>query len=450
MKYRIIILALALFTFAGCGQEKKPDPNKPDKRPAIEEELLTNETTTEDPIKIRIFQYKEEISGSLEEACALYMKENPSIIIEVETLGEGYNETLKEKMATGQTVDIFNIQGLRDMELYKDKLEDLSDEPWVENAVEGVLDPVTDEKEIYGLPYGLEGYGLIYNKEIFEAAGINTLDLTNYEAIRNAFEQLQLKITAGELSEQFPDLVAVTQLPGAETWVTGGLTGNVVLSNEFKNVAEAFEATTVRLQYKDQFQKLIDLQADYSEYRNAKYLLNTITTQDEIRDLALEKVAVIQQGNWITPEISKLNNETVGKLAILPLPLFNINENSISVGVPMYWCVNKEVPDINKKAAKDFLNWLYKSEEGKLIITNNFGFIPPFTNYMDYSVKDVLGNAVVKYIKAGQVTNWVFSGLPEGWTENSIGANIQNYLANTMSWKEVMDKAIKDFEAERQ
>ena len=38
--------------------------------------------------------------------------------------------------------------------------------------------------------------------------------------------------------------------------------------------------------------------------------------------------------------------------------------------------VNSNKSDDEKKAAKDFLNWLYTSDEGKKIIIEDCGFIP--------------------------------------------------------------------------
>lgn len=73
-------------------------------------------------------------------------------------------------------------------------------------------------------------------------------------------------------------------------------------------------------------------------------------------------------------------------------------EDSIPVGVPMYWVVNKDATDAQKAAAKDFLNWLYQSEEGKEIVVNEFNFIPAFTNYGDLQAKDGLSRSVQEYV----------------------------------------------------
>ena len=63
-----------------------------------------------------------------------------------------------------------------------DYVEDLSDQEWLKNAVDGSLDDVTLDGKVYGIPVSVEGYGLVYNKEIFKDAGIDASTLTKMGA----------------------------------------------------------------------------------------------------------------------------------------------------------------------------------------------------------------------------------------------------------------------------
>ena len=76
------------------------------------------------------------------------------------------------------------------------------------------------------------------------------------------------------------------------------------------------------------------------------------------------------------------------------------------------WCVNSKSSDADKACAKDFLNWLYQSEEGKKIVVEEFNFIPAYTNYGDIKPKDPLGATVNEYANAGKTAPWVFMGEP--------------------------------------
>ena len=312
------------------------------------------------------------------------------------------------------------------------------------------MDNVTVDGEVYGLPLAIEGYGLIYNKKIFEAAGIDASTLTTYDAIDKAFADLQKQIDEGKLAEEFPVLEAVEEYAAKESWIVGLHTNNVALSQEFKSAANAFNSKTVAYTYGDQLKDLIDLETKYTSSKDNLSLLNSVDYSTQVGGgLAIERVAVVQQGNWISSEVSNVSEDVLDNLGILPIPLKGVVEDSIAVGVSNYWCVNSKSSDAEKKAAKDFLNWLYQSDEGKEIVVNNLGFIPAFDNYDNVSISDPLSAEVKRYVDAGKTIPWVFSGQPSGW-DSKVAANIQNYLAGSMTWDEVIAQNISDWESMRE
>ena len=154
----------------------------------------TSEGSAEgDTVTINLYQNKSEIADPLQKAADAYTKEHPNVKINVESIqGNDYNTNLKAKLMGDNAVDIFalgdNITNMMDY------VEDLSAEPWVKNAVDGSIDDVTVDGKVYGLPVSVEGYGLVYNKEIFKDAGIDASTLTSYDAIDRAFANLQEQI----------------------------------------------------------------------------------------------------------------------------------------------------------------------------------------------------------------------------------------------------------------
>ncbi|PNB76563.1 ABC transporter substrate-binding protein, partial [Pseudomonas sp. FW305-BF6] len=86
-----------------------------------------------------------------------------------------YGAALKAEFAKGKGPDIFNNGGFQEAVTWKDKLEDLSKEPWVKNLYKGTEKPMTMNGKLYGMPMNTEGYGFIYNKDLFKKAGITTL-----------------------------------------------------------------------------------------------------------------------------------------------------------------------------------------------------------------------------------------------------------------------------------
>ena len=404
------------------------------------------------PAKVNIYQYKVEIADALEKAIKRYMELNPQVSINLETVGGGddYTGTLKAKMQSGEPATIFNIGGPADVNDWLSKLENLSDQPWVKEAVPGTLGGVTLDEKVYGMPVGIEGYGFVINKRIFEAAGVETDGLTGFDAIEQAFLDLQAKIDAGELKEQFPLLESVFEVPGKETWIQGRHTLNVAMNQEIPSLIAAFEAKTIKLKHSAEYKLIIDLMSDLTVHKDNKSFLNAIDYDTQVGGgLAIERVAAIQQGNWIYGDVKNVDPEVAAALDILPIALKGVVEDSIPVGVPKSWAVNKDAPDADKAAAKDFLNWLYQSEEGKKIVIDEFFFIPPFVNYEGLEPHDPLALAVMRFAQAGKTTPWVFGGFPSGWDKNVMGGGIQKYFAGEATWDEIVQEAIKTFEEAR-
>ncbi len=149
-----------------------------------------------------------------------------------------------------------------------DKLEDLSSEPWASQALEGVLSGVTVDGGVYGLPYNIEGYGLAYNKAIFEDAGIDASTIKDYASLDAALATLQTKIDNGDLKRKISIIRSTIEYAASETWVTGLHSSNIALANEFESSLEAFDAETLEFKHADAFKAYLDLNAKYSA--NAK------------------------------------------------------------------------------------------------------------------------------------------------------------------------------------
>ena len=56
---------------------------------------------------------------------------------------------------------------------------------------------------------------------------------------------------------------------------------------------------------------------------------------------------------------------------------------------------------------------------------------------------------ILAHVDAGKTIPWVFSGQPSGW-DSKVAANIQNYLAGSMTWDEVIAQNISDWESMRE
>lgn len=438
-----IVLALLIIagTFAACNNNNVT----PSQTGTNSTEQGASQSAANEPVSISILQYKVEIVDQLNAAIEAYRSVAPNVTITLETVGGGddIGPTLKARLQSGTLPTIYNVGGPADVELYEDYLEDLSDQPWVQNAAEGTLNNATKDGKIYGMPYAIEGFGFVINREIFETAGVDVTTMNSFEGIENAFKKVQEGIKDGSLKEKYPELEAVVELPAGESWVLGDHAANIALAPEFEeDPFKAAQATEVKWTYGDAYKDYIDLQIKYSKWADNPSGALAVTYADEVQGgIALERVACIQQGNWIYNDVATIDETVANKLTMVAAPVKGYKEDSIFTLIPMYWCVSSQAADAERQAAKDFLNWLYHSEEGMRITVEEFGFIPAFTSYGDMYPSDPLAQSIKTFVEEGKTMFAPFKGYPDGWATNVIGARVQGYIEGKLTWEEALKQA---------
>ncbi|MGM0877489.1 MAG: ABC transporter substrate-binding protein [Bacillota bacterium] len=397
-------------------------------------------TETEDQITIDVFQGKVEFNEQFNNLAEKYEEENPGVDINITSVGGGtdYIGSLKSQFSSGEEPEIFSIAGPSEAEQFKENLADLSDTEAAKAAIDGTLTAVTDGEKVQGLPFNQEGYGFIYNKEMFKKAGINPKEILTYDDLEKAVQTLDSK-------KEELGIEAVFALAAKEKWVVGNHLANVYFASEFNHdVLETFNAETVAFEKGSELQKMLDLQNKYSVQPS----LSLDYSQQVEEYFSLEQVAMIQQGNWIYPSVYEMDSEFAeNKIGILPIPVEGF-EGSLPVGIPNYWAVNSNSDEEVIQASKDFLDWLYTSETGKEAVLNDFKFIPAYEGYDTSKISDPISKEIYEYASAGKTIGWVFLGYPSAWGDD-LGANMQKYLSDEMTWDELEANSIKKWEEKR-
>nr|WP_284641305.1 ABC transporter substrate-binding protein [Paenibacillus chinjuensis] len=383
-------------------------------------------------VTLKMFQFKVEIAEPLAKLVAEYEKQNPGVKIQIETVGGGsdYGAALMAKFNSGDKPDIFNNGGFADMEKWLEHLEDLSDQPWVKDLVPVAKEPMTKAGKLYGQPLNLEGYGFLYNKDLFAQAGITETPKT-YSQLEDAAKKLQAKgITPfvngyGEwwvLGNHFVNLPFAYQ-PDPNAFIDGLNKGTAKIPGN-----AAF----------DNWVKLLDLQLTYG---NKNPLQTDYKTQ--VTEFATGKAAMTQQGNWTQLQLTETNKNL--KVGFLPMPISDdaAANDKLPVGVPNNWVINKNSP--NKEEAKKFLNWLVTSDTGKKYIVEQFKFIPAFTTIpADPAILGPLAGDIVTYSKANKTLSWNWFKFPGGEASSKkFAASIQAYIAK----QKTKDQMLTEFQS---
>ncbi|OOM79153.1 ABC transporter substrate-binding protein [Clostridium sp. BL-8] len=407
----ILTSALLVGTMAGCGQASTTTSTQ-------------NSSDSGGEKTVRVYQLKVEINDQLQELAKEYEKEK-GVKVEVTSVGGGadYGASLKAEFQKGTEPDIFMIQGAGDYETWKHKIDDLSSEEWVNNAVKGTLDTVTIDGKVYGMPAATEGYGLLYNKEILDKAGIDPKSIDTFDKLKAAFEKLDSE--KAELG--IDNVVSYTT---KEFWVTGNHTFNIPLATQdnptqFTKDYLAGKADIVNNKQFNDWMNLVELLCKYGGGKN----LDTIDYSTQVGNFALGKTAFIHQGNWIASDLKNLDAKF--DMGFVPLA---INDDpkmsgSIPVGVPMYWVVNKD-SKVNKEA-REFLDWMVSSQAGQESLVKDMDMIPAFTNFTVQS-DNPLNKSINEYNKAGKTLPWAFTNLPDGFNKNSLAPLFSKFINTDM------------------
>lgn len=388
----------------------------------------SKETDTQggaDRVKLQVFHYKVEAAETWEAMGREFEQENPGISVEYDIVGGGtdWYTNLQTRFGAGMGPDIFVVDGPSMMELYKDRLVDLSDEPWVEHGFPFAIETFTNDGKVLGMPFTMSGYGLIYNKDLFEKAGITEEPRTLSE-LREAAEKLKA--------------IGVTPFGNAygEAWVLGQQQFNIGFAQQpdpaqfiagLTDKSETFAGNPIFKDY-EQFLKLT------LEYGNE----NPMTTDynSAISMLAGGEVAIIHQGYWIEPTTDKTNPDL--NMGMFPVPINDdaTQMNRLPVAASFAFVINNDSEHIDE--AKTFLNWLVSSETGQHYFTEKFKYLPTF-DHINMSDPGVLGKIVLEYSQADQTIPWTFSLWPNGAFQEFFGIN-QAFIANQYDYDTMLEK----------
>lgn len=366
-------------------------------------------------VTIKVFQQKVEIADQLPALAAEYEKTHPGVKIEFESvLSSDYMTKLKAKLSAGEMPDIFNNGGYSEMEVWKDQLEDLSDQPWVSDALDVGKEPMMSDGKLYGIPINLEGDGLIYNKDMFAKAGITELPKT-----RSELEEVSKKLQAAGFTPFINNYDSA--------WTLGITMFNYPMAkqqdpNSFIGGLNDGSATFNDNPMFKEWTKFIDLTMKYGNK-------NPLTTDynSSLSMFATGQGAMTVGGNWIQPVIDKINPAI--NAGLMPVPFTDdagVNKNAIFTG-PTTWAVYKDSKV--KAEAKEFLNWLVSSDEGRTYLTKNFKLMPAFKSIKaDPADLGGIAGDIVKYIETGDVLGWQVAKFPDGSTKE-FAASMQKYIA---------------------
>ena len=228
--------------------------------------------------------FKPEADKAWQDLAKKYQEET-GITVTVVTASEGrYEETLTSEMNKSSAPTLFQISGPVAYQTWKDYCLDLKDtKVYKELTTDDYALKVNDG--VYGIAYVYEGYGLITNKTLLKQAGYNYEDITSFDKLKEAAEN----ITQNKSSLGF-GAFSSSGLDSSSNWRFSGHLTNLPIFYEFTEDKIITQPETIKGTYIPQMKRIWDLYID-NTFRVAPTAL-TGSTMDSSRSEFLNKEAV--------------------------------------------------------------------------------------------------------------------------------------------------------------
>ena len=406
-----------------------------------------------------IFQFKVEIQEPLEKAVEQFEKEN-DIKIRLENAGGGvsYSDLLPSSMQKENKPGLYTLINPTEAERYLDYAADLSDTAAYKNLSDpSIVDAMTIDGKVCGVPYTVEGGGVIYNKELLakvagaDIPGVDTTSLdTIVTSMRQSFDAYKSVVEYVQAHKDEIGVKGAFSVPGKITWNHGQHMTGAAISRSYANEKEVQDTKTLS---DTAAARLTDLQATYDLYINNATMsgaeINTLDYDLGVNEFAMGESVFLQQGDWAYIAIANVMDNASENLGFLPIPYNNsaldgdekaADHDRLPTGVPAYWAINSQVSEEEQQWAAKFLEYIYVEHLNDIAV-NEFGFTAPYKG-VEPAEDNPLAADIMMYMEEGKTIGWTHNAYPTGWSDNVLGPDIQKYTAGATTWEDLVTNAV--------
>ncbi len=402
-------------------------------------------------LMVRYLNFKPEIAEQYEALAKIYEQKTGVKVVVQTAANNTYEQTLATKMATDEAPTLFQINGPRGYAAWKDYCADMKDTELYKHLTDKSL-AIKDGDKVVGVPYVVEGYGILYNKAITDkylalpdkAVDVESMDdVDSYDELKAVVEDMQAKKAALGIDGVF----ASTSMKAGEDWRWQTHLLNVPLYYEWTegkvdfNDSKAF--SEISFTHGDKYRNIYDLYLNNSV--TDPKLVGSKTVSDSMAEFALEKCAMVQNGNWAWSQIKDVSGNKVKADNLRYLPIYigaeGEEKQGLAIGTENFFAINSQASQEEQKAAADFAWWLYSSDEGKKYVTDKLGFIAPFDTFSEEETPDdPLAREVVRWMKKEDVTTvpWHFTMFPSARFKEDFGSSLLKYAQGNKTWEDVV------------
>ena len=412
------IAAMSLGTLAACGSSTSGDDAKG---------------------KVYYLNFKPEAADQWAALAKEYTKEK-GVDVKVQTAASGtYEQTLKSEIAKTEAPTLFQVNGPVGYQNWKKYTADMSNtDVYKELTNQDVA--LKDGDKVVGVPYVMETYGLIYNKDILnkyfalDGAKATSMDeIDNFDTLKAVADDMQARKDELGIKGAFTS----AGFDSSSDWRFKTHLANLPLYYEFKDDNVTEQPATIKGTYLPNYKKIFYLYITDSTTDPTQ--LSAKTGDDANSEFALGEAAFYQNGTWAWTDLQKagMKAESVGMMPIYT-GVKGEEKQGLATGSENYWCINDKASDADKKATEDFLSWVITSDTGKKAISQDMGFTTPFKTFDDVKFDNPLTEAAVEDQKSGKTqVSWNFTMMPSEEWKNKVGQALLEYAQGTGKWDAV-------------
>ncbi len=407
-----VVLAAAL---AGCGGET----------PAAESaSTASSSSSAKDRVTITFYNTKGEIADRLDAAAEQYAEEF-GVNIEISYPSDNIVDYIETTYTVGNPYTIAMVESNQIQTLGPEHAVDMSGRDWVDKT--GY--EYSDDGCVYGFPFCIEAFGLIYNADAIEETTGEKFDPDSIIYLNDFVEFLDKLVSDGM---EFPTVIQ--KLPWS-------------LSHHY--LQQAFEeresvdtfiaqlyAGKVDLTEDEKFNALMDTFDVLMEYNYFWESPTKVSDETVFQTFSDGSTAFKFGGNWEWDNyMADGSTENLGFMS-LPQNIEDSFTGGLVGGVTKYLYIDNSeyTTDEQREAALDFLDWLVFSEEGQEFISDTCGLVSPFDNN-EVPCSNPLSETVREYGLSGKLIP-IYNEIPEDYI-SIIGGRMQDYLAGNISREEL-------------
>ena len=323
--------------------------------------------------KVYYLNFKPEAADQWTALAKEYTKEK-GVEVKVQTAASGtYEQTLKSEIAKTEAPTLFQVNGPVGYQNWKKYTADMSNtDVYKELANQDVA--LKDGDKVVGVPYVMETYGLIYNKDILnkyfalDGAKATSMDeIDNFDTLKAVADDMQARKDELGIKGAFTS----AGFDSSSDWRFKTHLANLPLYYEFKDDNVTEQPAKIKGTYLPNYKKIFDLAIN-----NSAEDPTTLSTggHDPATEFTSGKAAFFFTGSWDYATIAAAQKNTT----MIPYYCGVSGEEKagLNSGTENRLAINDAASDEDKKATMDFWLWLVTDPEASKEMVAQLGVLP--------------------------------------------------------------------------